>query len=163
MFLTLLVKQAPGVPEAGPGSPLKLVINTCAFSALCTASIAANVPWYGSQQMTCIMAAGGDGPAQPTLDDFQSQLMQQTRLQIKLKDPLWQSEFNINERQVRLPHTLRIVPATAACLPTCQLAVSPTGLDSGTQGCMHAALYSTPASLSFEPPMAGSRLPCGIA
>jgi len=60
-----------------------------------------------------IMAAGRDGPAQPTLDDFQSQLMQQTRLQIKLKDAVWQSEFNINERHVRLPRML-CIPATVA-------------------------------------------------
>lgn len=44
---------------------------------------------------------GADGPAKPTLDDFQSLLMQHTLLQVKLKDVLWQSEFTVNERQVR--------------------------------------------------------------
>lgn len=45
-------------------------------------------------------AAGRDGPAQPTLDDFQSLVLNHSRLQIKLKDVLWQSAFSINERVV---------------------------------------------------------------
>lgn len=47
-----------------------------------------------------LCAAGKEGPAQPTLAEFQSVLLTHTRLQIKLKEVLWQSEFTVNERQV---------------------------------------------------------------
>jgi hypothetical protein len=33
------------------------------------------------------------------MGDFQSVLLQHTRLQIKLKEVLWMSEFAVNERQ----------------------------------------------------------------
>lgn len=35
------------------------------------------------------------------MGDFQSVLLQHTRLQVKLKEVLWLSEFAVNERQVR--------------------------------------------------------------
>lgn len=48
----------------------------------------------------CCATAGKQGPAQPTLQDFQSVILDHTRLQIQLKEVLWQSEFSLNERQV---------------------------------------------------------------
>jgi hypothetical protein len=43
---------------------------------------------------------GQDGPKEPSVGDFQSVLLQHTRLQVKLKEVLWLSEFAVNERQV---------------------------------------------------------------
>ncbi|WIA13185.1 hypothetical protein OEZ85_006777 [Tetradesmus obliquus] len=52
-------------------------------------------------QLRVVWNADAHCPGEPTIEDFQQLLTAHTRQQIRLTEPVWLSEFKINERQVQ--------------------------------------------------------------